>query len=72
MRKISNVLVDRKEEVVTTPFPEKKLSTKDVEIGTGELKDMKEAAVTIQRKGLDKFEGQSKGSTGWFKLYIIF
>ena len=24
--------------------------------------------VTIRRKGLDKFEGQSKVSTGWFKL----
>ena len=24
--------------------------------------------VTIGRKGLDQFEGQYKGSTGWFKL----
>ena len=35
---------------------------------TGELEDMKEAVLTIRRKGLDKFEVQSKGSTGWFKL----
>ena len=31
---------DRKEEVVTTPFLEKKLSTKDVEKFTDELADM--------------------------------
>ena len=29
---------------------------------------MKEAVVTIRRKDSDKFEGQSKGSTGWFNL----
>ena len=32
--KFVNCLGDRKEEVVTTPFPEKKLSTKNVEKGT--------------------------------------
>ena len=29
---------------------------------------MKHAVVTIRNKGLDKFEGHYKGSTGWFKL----
>ena len=37
VEKVSNVLGDRKEEVVTTPFSEKKSSTKDVDRGTGEL-----------------------------------
>ena len=36
------------------------------------MADIKKAVVTIRRKGLDKFEGQSKGSTGWFKLDIGF
>ena len=47
---------------------EKKSSTKDVDKGTDELEYMKNVAFTIHRKGLDKFEGQTKGSTGWFKL----
>ena len=42
--------------------------TNDVDKGTDELADMKKAVVTILRKDLDKFEGQSKGFTGWFKL----
>ena len=29
---------------------------------------MKEAVVTIRRRDPDKFEGQSKGYTGWFNL----
>ena len=29
---------------------------------------MKEAVVTICRKDSDKFEGKSKGYTGWFNL----
>ena len=29
---------------------------------------MKEAVVKIRNKDLDNFEGQSKGSTGWFNL----
>ena len=41
--------------------------TKDVDKGTDELEDMKKAVVTILRKVLDKFEGQFKGSKGWFK-----
>ena len=63
---------DRKEEVVTTPLSEKKSSTKDVEKGTDELEDMEKASVTIHRKCLDKFEGQSRGYTGWFKLHSGF
>ena len=57
-----------KEAVVTAPFTEKKQLTKDVDKGTDELEDMNQAVVTICSKGLDKFEGQYKGSTGWFKL----
>ena len=66
--KVSYVLGDRKEEVVTMPLSEKKSSTKDVDKGSNELEDMKKAVVTIRGKGLDKFEGRSKGSTGWFKI----
>ena len=40
---------------------------KDVDKGTGELEDMKEAAFKIHGKDLYKFYGQSKGYTGWFK-----
>ena len=39
--KVSNVLGDSKEAVVTTPLSEKKSFTKYVEKGTGELEDMK-------------------------------
>ena len=84
--KASNVLDDRKGEVVTiptlekkssakyvdkgtdeladTPLLEKKSSTKDVEKGTDELADMEKAVFKILRKGLYKFNGQSKKSTG--------
>ena len=41
-----------------------KSSTEYVEKGTDELADMKQAVVTIRRKCLDQFEGQSKGSKG--------
>ena len=54
--------------MVITPLLERKSLTTDVDRGTGELKDMKEAVVTIRRKDLDKFKSQSKGSTVWFKL----
>ena len=37
VEKVSNVLGDRKEEVVTTPFLDKKSPTKDVDKGTDEL-----------------------------------
>ena len=46
--------------------------TKDDEKGTDELADIKKTVVTIFRKGLDKFEVQSKVSTEWFKLDIGF
>ena len=89
-KKVSNVLVDRKEEVITTalyekksstndvkkvtyklediPLMQNKSSTKDVDKGTDESSEMKQAVITILRKGLDQFEGQSRGSKGWFKL----
>ena len=51
-----------------TPLLEKKSPTRDVEKGTYELEYMKNAVVKIRRKSLDKFEDQSKGYTGWFKL----
>ena len=72
VEKVSNVLDDRKEAVVTTPLSEKKSLTKDVDKGTGELEDMKEAVVTTRSKYSDKFEGQSKGYMGWFKIYSEF
>ena len=62
--KVSNVLDDSKEAVVTTPLLEKKTLTNDVDKGTAELEDMKEAVVTIRGKDLDHFEVQSKVSTG--------
>ena len=68
VEKVSNVLDDRKEAVFTTPLSEKKSLTKDVDKGTDESEDMKEAVVKIRRKDLDKFEGQSKGSTKWFSI----
>ena len=106
--KYTNVLDDKKQAVVTTPFSEKKLLTnekvttsdevhkrndnittseevvkgtdevhrrtenittnEEVYKGTGKLEDTKEAVVKIHRKDSDKFEGRSKGSTGWFNL----
>ena len=54
--------------MVTTPFSENKSPIDDVDKGTNELADTKNPVVTIHRKGLDKFEGKSKRSTGWFKL----
>ena len=68
VEKVSNVLDDRKEAVVTTPLLEQKSLTKDVDKGTSVLEDVKEAVVTILRKKSDKFEVQCKGSTGWFKV----
>ena len=67
VEKVSNVLDNRKDSVVTTPFSEKKSLTKDVDKGTSESENMKEAVATIRRNDLDKFERQSKVSTGWFK-----
>ena len=50
VEKDGNILGDKKEAVVTTPFSEKKLFTNDVDKGTDELEDMKEEVVTIRRK----------------------
>ena len=55
VEKTSNVLDDRKEAVVTTPFSEKKSLTKYIDKGADELEDMKETLVTIRWKDLDKF-----------------
>ena len=57
--KVSNVLGDRKEEVVTTPFSEKKSSTKDVEKGTHKQEDMlteKKYSTKDVDKGTDELE----------------
>ena len=56
------------DELEDMPLIEKKSLTKDFDKGTDELADMKKAVVTIRRKGLDQFEGQSKGSKGCFKI----
>ena len=72
VEKVSYVLGDSKEALVMMPLLDKKSFTKDVDKGTGDLEDMKEAVVTIRRKDLDKFEGQSKVSKGCFKLDIRF
>ena len=66
--KVSTVFDDKKEEVVTMPFLEKKSLTKDVDKSTNEFEYMKKAVVIIHRKGLYKFECQSKVYTGWFRL----
>ena len=47
---------------------EKIKTNKDVDKGTERLEYMKEEVVIICIKDSDKFEGQSKGSTGWFNL----
>ena len=39
-----------------------------VDKSTEKLEDMKEAVVTIHMNDSDTFEGQYKGSTGWFNL----
>ena len=66
---------DKKETVVTTTLSKKKSLTtekvttsEEVDKGTKKLNDIKEAVVTIRGKDLDNFEGQYKGSTGWFNL----
>ena len=52
--KVSNVLGDRKEEVVTTPLSENKYSTKDVEKGTDKLADMLLMEKKYSTKDVDK------------------
>ena len=56
--KFSNVLVESKEEVITTPFSEKKYSTKDVEKGTGELAYMILMENKSSTKDVDKGTGE--------------
>ena len=43
-------------------------TNEEVEKGTEKLESLKEAVVNIPRKDSDKFEGQSKGYTGWFNI----
>ena len=56
--KVSNVLGDRKEEVVTTPLSEKKSSTRDVNKVTDELADTllmyNKALTKVVEKGNDE------------------
>ena len=47
---------------------EKITTSEEVDKGYENFEDMKEAVVMIRRKDSDKFEGQSKGSTGCFNL----
>ena len=69
MTKYSDKVTD---ELSDMPFMEKKYSTKDVDKGTYEVADMKQAVVTIIRKGLYQFEGHSKTSKRLFKLDSAF
>ena len=41
-----------------------RLKNEEVDKGSKKLEDTKEAVATIHSKDSDKFEGQSKGSTG--------
>ena len=52
--KVSNVLGDNKEEVVTTPMSENKSYTKDVDEGTDELADMPFMEKKSSTKDVDK------------------
>ena len=56
------------DELADTPLLDRKSSRKDVDKGTDELENMKNTMVATRRKGLYRFEGHYKGSTGWFKL----
>ena len=47
---------------------EKVTTSKEAGKGSEKLEDMKEVVVTIRRNDSDKFEGQSKGYTGWFNI----
>ena len=49
--------------------PSKKVKpSEEVKKGTDLLDDMGEPVVMICRKYLDKFQGQSTASTGWFNI----
>ena len=47
---------------------EKITTNQEVGKDTEKLEDTNEAVVKIRKKDSDKFEGQYKGSTGWFNL----
>ena len=52
--KVSNILGDGKEEVVTTPLLDMKSSTKDVDKGTGELADIPLVEKKFSAKDVNK------------------
>ena len=47
---------------------EKVTTSEEVDKGDKILDDMKDAVFAIHGTDSDKFEGQSKGSTGWFNI----
>ena len=59
----SNTIVGEK--LLTT---EKVTTHEEVDNSPKKIDGMKEVVVTIPRKDLYNFQGQSKGSTGWFNL----
>ena len=56
---LPNKKVDPSGKVTPSDYDEK---------GTNILNDVEESVVTIRRKDLDKFQGQSAKSTGWLNL----
>ena len=58
-----------REKLLTT---EKVTTSEEVDKGTKQLDNTKEAVLMIHRKDLDKFEGKYKGSTGWFNPDHVF
>ena len=62
-RRKNNAIVEEK-----LLITEKVTTSEDFEKANKNLDDMKEAVFTIRRKDLDNFEGQSKGSIGWFNF----
>ena len=60
------------DELVDMTFMDNISSTKYVDKVTDELADMKQVVVKIRKNCLDQYEGQYKGSTGWFKLDSTF
>ena len=59
-KSLTNDVEEGTDELADMPLMEKKSSTKDFDKGTDELADTKQAVVTIRRKCLDRFEGQSR------------
>ena len=57
-KKVRNFLGDSKEEVVTTPLPEKKSQTKDIDKVTDELEDMPLTEKKYSTKDVEKGTGE--------------